>query len=102
MQGLQEIDFYEGIRQHIYESEEPFTVKFVTLSLTKNEGGEVKVLENQLQGPLRDNANKNLMIGLQNADRGDEVKHIYLHSIMEIINSKGHFKLTLNLSDYAK
>lgn len=92
---MQEIPFYQGIKQIIYDSDEPFTVKFISFSISKNEGGEEKILENQLEGPLRKNHNENLMIGLKDADDEENVKHIYLHSIIELINSTGHFKLVL-------
>ncbi len=93
---MQETDFYETIKEQIHKTTEPFTVIFTKLSLSKNEGGELQRLENQLPGPLRKNQNVRYMIGLKSVDDPEDVKHIYMHCILEIINSKGeHFKLQL-------
>lgn len=90
---MQELDFYEGLKI-IRNSKTPVTVIHTELSLSKNKGGNISVLENVVKGPLKHNMHEEMMIGLQKED-GD-VKHIYIHSILEIVNENGHFKLILN------
>lgn len=73
----------------------PFTVVFTELSLTKNEGGALCKLENQLTGPLRKNMNAKYMIGLID-DITKDIRHIYMHTIQQIILQTGeHYKLIL-------
>ncbi len=92
---MQEQPFYPTIKKHIYNAEKPFTVIHTKLSFDKNSGGERNVLENQLPGPLKPNQNARFMLGLKDAD-SDEIKHIYLHTITEIITAEGeHIKLKL-------
>jgi hypothetical protein len=91
---LQEIDFYHGIKK-LQNANEPFTVVFTALSFQKNEGGERKELHNQKTGPLRKNMNDRYMIGLQD-DKSGEIRHIYLHTILEIGLATGeYYKLKL-------
>ena len=93
---MQEQDFYTAINEHIYKAKEPFTVIFTKLSLERNEGGELRTLENQLQGPLKKNMNSRFMVGLKDMQTNKE-RHIYLHTILEIITFEGtHIKLNLN------
>jgi hypothetical protein len=90
---MQELDFYEGLKI-IRNSQKPFTVVHTELSLTKNEGGQRAALENVVQGPLRKNMNQEYMIGLQNP--AGDVRHIYIHTITELITADGnHYKLIL-------
>ena len=93
---MQEKDFYTALKD-IRKTKEPVTIIFTKLSLSKNEGGQRDVLKNVIPGPLRKNTKDEYMIGFVSADNKDEVKHIYIHTILEYINSKGeHFKLKLN------
>jgi hypothetical protein len=92
---MQEIEFYIALKQFIRQDKDPFTIIFVELSLLKNEGGARRVLENQVQGPLKKNQNSEYMIGLKDVQT-DEVRHIYLHTILEVITKDGnHYKLVL-------
>lgn len=85
------INLYDGLK--LIKEDELCTIVFVSVSLSKNEGGERKVLENVKKGPLRKNMHEKLMIGLEKED-GD-VLHIYKHSILEVITPENHFKLIL-------
>lgn len=89
-------DFYSAINEHVYNAKKPFTVIFTKLSLDRNEGGELRTLENQLQGPLRKNMNDRFMLGLKDTET-DELRHIYLHTILEVITAEGQLiNLKLN------
>jgi len=92
---MQEKDFYTALAE-IRKSTEPLTIIFTKLSLEKNEGGQREVLADVLPGPTRKNSNDKYMIGFVNADDKDEVKHIYIHTILEYIVGGEHFKLKLN------
>ena len=91
---MQEIDFYKAIALMRKETL-PFTVVFVHLSLSKNEGGGLDKLENVLVGALKKNMQARFMIGFKDP-KGLEIRHIYLHSILELKLQTGeHYKLVL-------
>lgn len=91
---MQEISVYKAIAI-LRQAEEPFTVVFINVSLSHNEGGKKETLANQLIGAKRKNMNERLMIGLEDfATR--QIRHIYIHSILEIGLATGqYYKLTL-------
>jgi hypothetical protein len=92
---MTELDFYEGLKI-IRKATEPMDITYVSLSLSKNEGGELKTLFRQLPGPIKKNTNSKYMIGLQNADTG-ELVHIYIHSLLSIkLSDNREYKLVLN------
>jgi len=91
---MQEIDFYTALRTIIRQDKEPFTIIFTELSLSKNEGGAIRVLEKQIQGPNQKNINDKYMIGLEDTVTG-EIRHIYIHCILEVIFNDVHYKLKL-------
>jgi hypothetical protein len=92
---MREIDFYTALKTIIRQDKEPFTIIFTKLLLDKNEGGAIRVLENQVQGPLKKNHNQEYMIGLKDIQT-DEVRHIYIHTILEVVFKGIHYKLILN------
>ena len=93
---MQEKDFYTALKDDIRNAEKPVTIVHTQLSLTKNSGGQLNVLENQLPGAIKKNMNSEYMIGLKDADSGKE-RHIYIHTILEVITYDGkHYKLILN------
>ena len=93
---MQEKDFYTALSD-IRKSEEPMTIIFTKLSLEKNKGGQREVLENVIPGPTKKNVRDEYMIGFQSIDNDSEIKHIYIHTILEYVTAKGeHFKLILN------
>jgi len=93
---MEEIDFYTALKI-IRNTETPLTIIFTKLSLSQNEGGQRDSLENVLPGPLKKNVREEYMIGFVSQDNLDEVKHIYIHTILEFISSEGkHYKLILN------
>jgi len=90
-----EIDFYKAIKEFTEKSKKPFSVTFTKVSLSKNEGGELRTLENQKIGALKANQNKRFMIGLEDAISG-KTRHIYLHTILFITLFSGEkYKLKL-------
>lgn len=90
MPEIKEIDFYDALKI-IRTSTEPFNIVHTKLSLSKNEGGERNVLEHVVQGANRKGANDEMMIGLESLD--GITKHIYIHTILELITKEAHFKL---------
>jgi len=93
---MQEKDFYTALKEDIRGAEKPFTIVHTQLSLAKNSGGQLNILENQLPGALKKNMNDKYMIGLKDAETGKE-RHIYIHTILEVITFEGkHYKLILN------
>jgi len=91
---MQEIDFYEALRMYIRQSQTPITVIYTSYSESKNEGGQIKTLENVVQGPVKNNVNDEYMIGLKSVET-NQIVHIYIHSILEIIVGEVHYKLIL-------
>ena len=93
---MQEVDFYTGL-SIIRKSKEPITIIFTKLSLSKNKGGAIEYIENVIPGATKKNTSDNYMIGFQDFNDSSVIKHIYIHTILEYVNSKGeHFKLILN------
>ena len=90
MAKIQEIDFYEALKI-IRTSKEPFNIVHTKLSLSKNEGGERNVLEHVVQGANRKGENDEMMLGLESQD--GETKHIYIHTILELVTKEAHYKL---------
>ena len=87
--------FYETIKEHLSDGKPPVTIVHTKISFDKNEGGERNILENQVVGPLKKNMNARFMIGLKDVNT-EEIRHIYLHTITEIITAEGeHIKLVL-------
>jgi len=84
------------IEKNVYEvvaemrkSEIPFTVVFTHVNISKNEGGARDILENQISGPKRHNQNERLMIGLADVNNPNNIRHIYIHSILEVHYQNG-------------
>ncbi len=93
---MREKNFCTALKE-IRQTKEPIIIIFTKLSLSENKGGKREVLKDVLPGPLRKNIQDEFMIGFVSSENKDEVKHIYIHTILEYVNSKGeHFKLKLN------
>jgi len=88
-----EIDFYQALKL-IRQDNIPYFVIFTELSLTKNEGGALRKLDNQIEGANQKNINDKYMIGLQDIETG-QIRHIYIHTILQLIINNVHYKLVL-------
>ena len=88
-----EIDFYTALKL-IRQENVPYSVIFTELSLTKNEGGNLRRLDNQIEGANQKNINDKYMIGLQDIETG-QIRHIYIHTILQLIINNVHYKLVL-------
>jgi hypothetical protein len=81
------INLYDALRW-MEEQKQPFRVEFITTSLSRRTGGKVRVINRALVGPLKDNVNKEFMIGFKDLDQPDEkILHTYIYSIT-FVNGK--------------
>jgi len=78
------INLYEAIRW-MEAQKEPFRVEFITTSLSKGTGGQVKVIDRALCGAIRANVHKEHMIGLVDLQSDDATPiHTYIYSLCYI------------------
>ena len=84
-------DFYQGIKI-IRKAVRPLTIVHTKVSLEKNQGGDINVLENVITGPVRNNINDEYMIGFKN-EQDDTIVHVYTDSILEYVYKNVHYRL---------